>query len=97
MRAETLSEMAPGDGGDDGAPDDDDGASFDNVASCNALVDELVCGDADLGMYIDCSIYADYACDVADYFDCVREMVTCADGFFDTSQITTCVDLATCE
>ena len=35
-------------------------------AGRQAVVRQQVCGDADLAMYIDCSIYADYACDVAD-------------------------------
>lgn len=87
--------MPPTGGGPD--DDDDDGGTFDNVTACNALVDELVCGDADLAMYVDCSLYADYPCDVADYFDCVREMVTCVDGAFDASQLMACAELGTCE
>lgn len=86
-----------GDGDDGGGTNaDDEGGSFDNVAACNALVDELVCGDADLAMYIDCSLYADDPCDVADYFDCVREMVNCVDGVFDASQLMACAELGTC-
>ena len=89
------------DTGDDVADTGDDtgsgGSSPDNVAACNALLDELgACGDFDLTSVIDCSIYADYTCDVADYLDCIREAYVCVDGVPDTSGFLECTELATC-
>lgn len=84
-----------GDGDGDGA--DGESGSSDNVAACNALVEELQCGDFDLAGTIDCSLYMDYACDIADYFDCIRDAFMCTDGVPDTSGILDCNALATCE
>lgn len=82
---------ADGDGGDGG-----DGGSADNVAACEALLDEIACGEFDLSMFVDCSVYADLGCDIADYFDCVRDVFVCTDGVADASGLTECAEMATC-
>ncbi len=77
-------------------PDDGGSGSADNVAACNALIEELACGGFDLSTAIDCSLYADHPCDIAEYFDCVRDAFTCTDGVPDASGIVDCTNLATC-
>lgn len=72
------------------------GGSADNVAACNSLVEAIECGDFDLSSALDCNIYADVACDVADYFDCLEDSFTCVDGAPDTSGFADCIDLAQC-
>ncbi len=75
---------------------DDTMGSGDNVAACNALIDEIECGMFDLSGAIDCSLYSSLTCDIADYFDCIRDAFTCTDGVPDTSGIIDCAELATC-
>ena len=76
---------------------DDDDSGFDNVAACEALLDDFDCGDVDLGMYVDCDVYGPLPCYVADYFDCVNEEITCTDGVLDASTLMECVPLAQCD
>lgn len=83
--------------GSGNADEADDGDAYDNVAACEALIDDFSCGDVDLGMYVDCDVYADLPCDVADYFACVDEEVVCTDGVLDASTLMECVPLATCD
>ncbi len=102
----TPGEAAPGTSGQvtagngagpgDGQADGGDGSSPDNVAACEALVDEIECGEFDLSSVVDCSLYAGLACDIADYFDCVRDNISCVDGVPDSSGIINCADLANC-
>lgn len=82
-----------GDGAGDGA---EPGESPDNVAACNALAAELECGGFDLSGALQCSLYADFPCDISDYFDCVRDTFACTDGVPDSSGIVECAELATC-
>lgn len=79
-----------------GPGDSADGSSVDNVAACEAFVDTVSCGDVDLSQFLDCDIYADTVCDIADYFDCLSDNTSCTDGVFDNSQWPSCADLATC-
>ncbi|MCH9682500.1 MAG: hypothetical protein K0V04_13775 [Deltaproteobacteria bacterium] len=82
----------------DGAqPDDGPGDSPDNVAACQALADELVCGSTDVSNAINCSLYADLPCDITDYFDCARETFACIDSVPDTSGWLECAELAICD
>lgn len=87
-----------GEGGDGGsAGSDGDGGSVDNVAACEALVDELACGSFDPTTFLDCDIYSNLACDISDYFDCVRDTFTCNGGVADVSEVAQCASLGTCE
>jgi len=85
--------------GEEGGPSAEEGGSdgsIDNVAACDAMLDDLSCGSFDLGSVVDCDIYADVGCDIADYFDCVREVFTCTDGVADASGLPECAELVTC-
>ena len=91
---------APGGDATDGVGADgtaSEGGSADNVTACEALIEELECGEFDLTSVLDCSLYADYPCDIADYFDCIREAFECTDGVPDTNGLLECNDLASCE
>jgi hypothetical protein len=68
-----------------------------NLAACDDLVHELTCGDVDVSTLVDCSAYADSPCDVGEYFDCLRDVLTCNEGRIETSAITQCASLAVCE
>lgn len=80
---------------DDGAGNEGDGAS-NNVAACEALVDDLSCGSTDFSLYVDCSLYATVTCDISDYLGCLDDNFTCTDGIFDASQWSSCASLAQC-
>jgi hypothetical protein len=83
--------------GDDDAGDDDD-TGFDNVQACEAWLASLDCGDINFEGLVDCSIYAEFDCDVADYFDCLVETGECDEdlGIYDSSGWVECTDLAQC-
>ena len=76
---------------------DDDGDSFDNTAACNDWLAAVSCGEFDFTGVVDCSIYANLACDVADYFNCLTNNTTCDEvtGIPDTTGWTQCASLAT--
>lgn len=82
-------------GGAEGGPDGGD--AFDNVRACDELVDELSCGSADPGMYVDCDLYAELPCDISDYFECARDNINCADGVLDVSKLVDCATFALCD
>lgn len=90
----------PEDDAGEGAPMDDGagpGGSPDNVSACNALAEQLECGGFDPSGALQCSLYADFPCDLVDYFECIRDTFSCADGVPDISGFTECAELATCE
>ncbi len=89
--------VPPEPGGGQPATSDDGNNSPNNVAACNDMLDELSCGSFDLGSVIDCGIYADLTCDISDYFDCIRDVVTCTDDVVDASGIVECAELAACQ
>ena len=87
------------DNGDDDGGDDDgggDGGAVDNVGACENWIEAAECGDYDWSQSVDCGIYANLACDIADYFNCLSENTACNDGIPDTSGWTACAELATC-
>lgn len=71
---------------------------YDNVGACEDWVASMECGDYDYSSVVDCSVYEDYNCDVADYFDCLTDNTTCDDatGVADMSGWTECTSLAAC-
>ena len=83
--------------GDDANGDDangDDGP-VDNVAACEDFVAAYECADVDLTQFVMCDVYANTTCDIADYFDCLADEVTC-DAAGIGSAAMTCASLATC-
>jgi hypothetical protein len=76
--------------------DGNDGSGFDNVAACDNWRDGISCGDVDISQFLDCNTYADTACDVAEFFDCLDEVSSCVDGVYDNSRWPECSDLTTC-
>ena len=82
--------------------DDDDGAA-DNVGACESLEEtlnglECVAEGWDWGL--SCESYADYACDIADYFNCLEDATVCTDddpSVLDISGWADCADLASCD
>jgi hypothetical protein len=81
---------------DDESPADDGGSSTDNVGACETWIDAAECGDYDWSQSVDCSLYADLQCDIADYFDCLTDNTACSGGIPDTSGWAACVELAAC-
>jgi hypothetical protein len=75
------------------------GGSADNVAACNAFVQKVKCGSADISMYINCATYSATPCDLSDYFNCLAPKFVCVNGAYDTTKeatISECAQLATC-
>jgi hypothetical protein len=84
-------------GGDDSGDGADSGDTApDNVGACEGWVESAECGDYDWSQSVDCSAYANYPCDIADYFNCLNENTSCTDGIPDTTGWTNCAELATC-
>ncbi len=79
--------------------DDDDDGDADNVGACEDWLASMECGDYDFSEVVDCSAYADYPCDISDYFDCLAENGSCDEdtGVYDSSGWGDCADLASCE
>jgi len=74
----------------------------DNVGSCNRWKTAVKCGTAtNAGIdAIDCNVYANTACDISDYFDCLSTAYVCVDGQYDTtklSNLSTCASKAVCK
>lgn len=70
--------------------------SYDNVQSCKDWVEAISCGEYDFTTVIDCNGYESADCDISDYFDCLTDNTTCAEGVPDMSGWATCVSKATC-
>jgi hypothetical protein len=71
----------------------------DNVAACNAFVEKVKCGSVDISSQVDCSLYANTACDISDYFDCLETKYVCVNGTYDETKLATisdCTSKATC-
>jgi hypothetical protein len=86
------------DGGDsaDGDGSGDGDTAPDNVGACEGWIESAECGDYDWSQSVDCSAYANLACDISDYFNCLNENTGCNDGIPDTSGWTECYALASC-
>lgn len=75
------------------------GCGTDNVAACEDWLDTVSCGTYDFSTNVDCSIYEETDCDIADYFDCLSDNTTCDEtlGMPDTQGWTSCSSLALCD
>ena len=77
-------------------------AAPDNVATCEDWVTTVSCGDSfDVGTMVDCDVYANTTCDIADYFTCLSDNFACDETTdpwtADTSAWADCAPQATCE
>ena len=70
---------------------------YDNVASCEAWVEKMTCGNTDFSTLVVCSNYNEIDCDVSEYFDCLTENFSCDMGVADTAGWVACAALAVCE
>ncbi|MFO8072123.1 MAG: hypothetical protein R6V85_09635 [Polyangia bacterium] len=70
-----------------------------NVVACEDWLASLECGETDFSGLVDCSVYADYPCDISDYFNCLAEEGSCDEdtGVYDSTGWADCADLATCD
>lgn len=70
-----------------------------NVEACEDWLAATTCGDYDFSTSVSCSVYEDYDCDVADYFDCLTDNTTCDEstGIPDVTGWADCATLASCE
>jgi hypothetical protein len=95
---EGIAEGASASADDDGDDDEggDDAGMHDNVGACKAWIANYDCGGFDIGQSLNCDLYADTACDISDYFDCLSDNTSCTNGFPDTSGWADCIDLAMC-
>lgn len=83
-----------GSGGNSTDPTDPSGAeggSTNNVAACEAFLDNLPCALPE-GV-LDCSVYAEVACDVTDYLDCLTDNSSCTNDMIDVAGWANCVTL----
>ncbi len=78
--------------------DDDDGSNgaSDNVAACEAFVDSWECQVQGGVNPLMCDLYAETACDVSDYFNCLADNTTCSGDVLDASGWIDCAELAEC-
>lgn len=67
-----------------------------NVAACEAFVDALECGNADLTRALACDEWSALDCDVAAYFDCLRDEFRCELGQPDVQNWEQCTALGRC-
>jgi len=69
-----------------------------NVAACEDWIASMECGDTDFAALVYCDAYAQTACDISDYFDCLAAETECDEetGVIDTSDWLNCLDLAEC-
>ena len=94
---ECLSEycVSPNEGaatsGNSTDPSGAEGGSTNNVAACEAFVDNLPCALPE-GV-LDCSVYAEVTCDVTDYLDCLTDNSGCTNDMIDVSGWGNCVSL----
>lgn len=51
-----------------------------NVAACESWLAELRCDGRGYGEAVECERYRTSACNVADYFGCLRERTVCDEG-----------------
>lgn len=75
------------------------GCGADNVVACEDWIDEMSCGSTDFSALVDCNIYEETSCDIADYFGCLSDNTTCdeATGMTDTMGWASCASLALCD
>lgn len=87
------------DNDDDNYMEDDEQRGFDNVAACEDWLDAVSCGSYDFSTAVDCNLYEETLCDIADYFDCLTDNTSCDDtlGIPDTTGWASCSNLALCE
>jgi hypothetical protein len=66
------------------------------VEACEALAEELRCGDTDFLDVLNCDQYASAECELGPYFDCLDESFTCVGG---VASFTSgdCAALSTCD
>lgn len=74
----------------------------DNVAACNTWKEKVKCGSssATLDSAINCSAYANTACDISDYFDCLSTAYVCQNGMYDSTKLanaSSCASKAVCK
>ena len=81
-------------GDDDDIGDDDD---YDNFVTCMEWLDSMECNGFDFGEFIDCNTFAEWPCDLTDYFDCLADETVCEGDFPDVSGWANCEDLAICD
>jgi hypothetical protein len=85
----------PGSAANDGEGSQGENAP-DNVGACESFAEEVACGTFDFAEMLQCDAYAGYACDVTDYFDCLRDHTACTDGVPVVSGWQQCTELAEC-
>lgn len=58
------------------------GCDSPNAVSCESFVDQFEALPCAAGKQpgVDCNAFADYPCDVTDYFDCLKGAHTCAES-----------------
>ncbi|MGE0868047.1 MAG: hypothetical protein AB7P03_05790 [Kofleriaceae bacterium] len=71
----------------------------DNVAACEAFVEQVKCGSIDISNQANCSAYAQTTCDISDYFDCLADKYVCVNGMYDEAKLATldeCIPKSSC-
>jgi hypothetical protein len=69
----------------------------DNVRACNDWVAKTSCGVTDISTMIDCNVYSETTCDIADYFDCLTTNTTCEMDVIDVTGWAGCAAKAVCD
>jgi hypothetical protein len=66
------------------------------VEACEALAEELRCGNTDFLDVLNCDQYASAECELGPYFDCLEDAFTC-DGGVAAFTDGDCAALSTCD
>ncbi len=71
----------------------------DNVTACEDWLAAVSCGEYDFSTSVDCSVYGETECDIADYFTCLTDNTVCDEetGVPDMSGWGSCTSYASCE
>jgi hypothetical protein len=75
------------------------GGTVDNVAACQSFLKSVQCGNIDLSMQVNCSVYSGTTCDLTPYFNCLEQHYVCVNGTYDQTKLSTinqCASMATC-
>ena len=70
-----------------------------NVEACEDFVASVKCGDTDISGIVTCSAFANTACNIADYFECLSNKFVCVNEMYDEALLATlgeCVPLSMC-
>jgi hypothetical protein len=83
-------------GGDGDGDGDKNSGTHDNVKACNDWKAAVQCSDLSSLNALDCGQYANVACDISAYFDCLTDNTKCNNDVLDVSGWGACASMVSC-